>query len=205
MPTRQTRAEKQAETRERVLKAAQRIAVQDGFARITMAGVADAAGLTKGAIYSNFASKEDLLLEVVGRLTPGLNLTPAVVDAPDLSAMLERVATALAGAAQTRSKEAVLALEFEALALRDAKLRRALVRQRADAMAGSGEGDTAIEAWIQAHGDELPVPALEFFEIITALAWGLLLRRLIYGSAVVPDERMTWAFARFGPDGDPRP
>jgi AcrR family transcriptional regulator len=200
MPPRQTRAEKKAETRERVLKAAERIAVQEGFASITMAGVADAAGLTKGAIYSNFESKEELLLEVVGRLTPGMNLTGEVLDAPDLATLLERAAVALAHAARTRSKQALLAVEFDALALRDAKLRKALVRQTAmDRLAAT---DPDGDAWVSAHRDEFPIPEEQFFLVVSAMAFGLLVRRLIHGEKDVPDELMTWAFSRFGPDPD---
>src|SRR5437773_1504987 len=67
-PVRQTRAEKKADTRERLLAAAEAIAVNEGFGRITLEAVATAAGLTKGAIYSNFESKEELLIEVVVRV-----------------------------------------------------------------------------------------------------------------------------------------
>src|SRR5439155_22174604 len=92
---RQTRAEKKAENREELLRAAERIAVREGFNRVSLDRVAEAAGLTKGAIYSNFGSKEELLFEVVRRLTPGLDISEELVAAGDLRAVLDRAAKLL--------------------------------------------------------------------------------------------------------------
>jgi AcrR family transcriptional regulator len=194
VPVRQTRAEKKAETRERLLKAAETIARDHGFARITLEGVATAAGLTKGAIYSNFESKEDLMLEVLTRLTPGLNLTPEVDDVPDLPSLLARVGSLLGGAARTRAKQIALAVEFDALAMRDPALRRAVRAEQARLRAENADNDD--ETWLRERGIEPPVPAEQFFLVLNALAYGLLARRIIQGEAAVPDELITWAFSR---------
>src|SRR5205807_8626188 len=60
-----TREQQQAATRERVLAAATTTFLEKGFHGTTIATVADTAGFTSGAIYSNFASKEDLVLAVL--------------------------------------------------------------------------------------------------------------------------------------------
>jgi AcrR family transcriptional regulator len=197
-PRRQTRAEKKAETRERLLAAAERIAVDQGFARITLEAVAEAAGLTKGAIYSNFESKEDLILEIVQRVTPGLDLTPAVEGAADIATLLARTAEAIAVTAGRRSKQIALAVEFDALALRDPKLRRAmsaaLTRERA-----SNPHDN--EDWFAERGLEPPIPADQFVEAISAVGIGLLTRRALYGPKAMPDELIAWIFARLGSSG----
>ena len=67
MPTRQrlTREEKKAQTRERLIEAAARVFAEKGFATTSLDEVADAAGLTKGAVYSNFENKEDLVRAVL--------------------------------------------------------------------------------------------------------------------------------------------
>ena len=192
-PVRQTRAEKKAETRERLLKAAEAIARDEGLGRITLEGVASAAGLTKGAIYSNFGSKEDLLLEVLERLTPGLNLTSEVEDAPDLPSLLARMGAVLGGAARTRAKQVALAVEFDALAIRDPALRRALKAVRAKARAELPEDD---KTWLRDRGIEPPIPAEQYFLVLNALAEGLLSRRIIQGESEVPDELISWAFGR---------
>lgn len=193
-PVRQTRAEKKAETRERLLAAAESIARDQGFARITLEAVASAAGLTKGAIYSNFESKEDLMLEVLDRLTPGLNLTAEVEDAPDLTSLLGRIAPALARAARSRAKQIALAIEFDALAMRDPALRRTIKAARAKARAELPSDD---EAWLRSRGIRPEIPADQFFLVLNSLAIGLITHRIIYGEAELPDELISWAFSRF--------
>ena len=56
------RSARKALTRERLLEAAARVYAQHGFGGATLDEVAAEAGLTKGAVYSHFGSKENLLL-----------------------------------------------------------------------------------------------------------------------------------------------
>ena len=63
--TRLTRAQSQAQTRERVLAAARAAFIRDGFARTSLELIAEAAGFSKGAVYSNFESKDALFLELL--------------------------------------------------------------------------------------------------------------------------------------------
>jgi AcrR family transcriptional regulator len=60
-----TREEKKAQTRDRLIEAAARVFAEKGFAATSLDEVADAAGLTKGAVYSNFENKEDLVEAVL--------------------------------------------------------------------------------------------------------------------------------------------
>ncbi len=62
---RQTRRERQAQTRLQVIEAARRIFLSRGYHGTTLSAVVEAAGFTKGAVYSNFASKAELALAVV--------------------------------------------------------------------------------------------------------------------------------------------
>src|ERR1700722_11317142 len=59
------RAEKKQVTRARLLDAAQRVFASRGFAEASLDEIAEVAGLTKGAVYSNFDKKLDLLLAVL--------------------------------------------------------------------------------------------------------------------------------------------
>src|SRR5262245_13205900 len=61
MRTRPTRAE----TRRRVLDAAFEVFGDKGIAATKLTEVAAAAGLTKGAVYSSFASKDELVLALM--------------------------------------------------------------------------------------------------------------------------------------------
>jgi AcrR family transcriptional regulator len=50
------------ETRKRLLEAAERIFVRDGYEKAQVAQIAAAAGRTKGAVYAHFKNKEDFFL-----------------------------------------------------------------------------------------------------------------------------------------------
>ena len=67
MRTALTRADRQARTREELVDAADGLFTTKGFHATSVDAVADAAGYTKGAVYSNFASKEDLFFAVYAR------------------------------------------------------------------------------------------------------------------------------------------
>lgn len=66
---RQSRAERQAETRTRILQSADHIFQIRGYHPATLEEIADAAGYSKGAVYSNFASKDDLFLALLDEVT----------------------------------------------------------------------------------------------------------------------------------------
>jgi AcrR family transcriptional regulator len=67
MAVRLSRAERRAQTREELLTAAEACFVSHGFHATSVDQVAERAGYTKGAVYSNFASKEDLFFAVYER------------------------------------------------------------------------------------------------------------------------------------------
>jgi AcrR family transcriptional regulator len=62
-----TRRERQAMTRERLLDVAAEELVANGYMGTSLDRVAELAGFSKGAVYSNFANKEELVLEVLDR------------------------------------------------------------------------------------------------------------------------------------------
>jgi AcrR family transcriptional regulator len=60
-----TRAERRAQTRAALLDAAARVFVDRGFAGASVEAIAAEAGYTRGAFYSNFATKEELFVELL--------------------------------------------------------------------------------------------------------------------------------------------
>src|SRR5271156_444134 len=64
-PVRLTRAEQQAVTRGRLLAAAENAIARLGYGGASVDVIAAEAGLSKGAIYSNFSTKEELFLELL--------------------------------------------------------------------------------------------------------------------------------------------
>ncbi len=61
------REQHQAQTRELLLDTASELFARKGFRATTLSQIAKAAGATTGAIYANFANKEDLFLAVLER------------------------------------------------------------------------------------------------------------------------------------------
>jgi AcrR family transcriptional regulator len=64
---RRTRRQRQVETREALLAAAAEVFAQRGVAGASLDQIAERAGYTRGAIYANFADKDDLFLTLVER------------------------------------------------------------------------------------------------------------------------------------------
>jgi AcrR family transcriptional regulator len=65
MSKRMSREERQQQTRQRVLDAAVEVFSRRGYHAATVDEIAEAAGFSKGAVYSNFASKEELFLALL--------------------------------------------------------------------------------------------------------------------------------------------
>lgn len=60
-----TRAERQAQTRQRLLDAGAEVVAERGFHAASVELIAERAGFTRGAFYSNFATKEELFFELL--------------------------------------------------------------------------------------------------------------------------------------------
>ncbi|MEX3957221.1 MULTISPECIES: TetR/AcrR family transcriptional regulator [Trinickia] len=62
-----TREESRDQTRERLLEAARAMFMKKGFVATSVEDIAETAGYTRGAFYSNFDSKSELLIELLRR------------------------------------------------------------------------------------------------------------------------------------------
>jgi AcrR family transcriptional regulator len=60
---------KTRDTREQLLRAAERVFVRDGFEKADLVAIAAEAGRTRGAIYAQFSSKEDVFLALIQEKT----------------------------------------------------------------------------------------------------------------------------------------
>ena len=90
-----TRAEKQARTRRALLDAAAEVFVERGFQGASVEHIAERAGYTRGAFYSNFATREsfaELLQEACTRCTPRWSNWSAEPQAPSLREVGEQLA-----------------------------------------------------------------------------------------------------------------
>jgi AcrR family transcriptional regulator len=66
LPPKARRGDKRERTRAALIAAAWAVVEEKGFAAVSLEEIASRAGMTRGAIYSNFTSRADLLLAVVG-------------------------------------------------------------------------------------------------------------------------------------------
>jgi AcrR family transcriptional regulator len=66
-PKRLTRAQRKEQTREQLFEAARTMFVKKGLAATSVEDIASTAGYTRGAFYSNFDGKLELLLELLRR------------------------------------------------------------------------------------------------------------------------------------------
>jgi AcrR family transcriptional regulator len=66
-PERLTHARRKEQTRARLLDAARSIFLEKGLAATSVEDIVEAAGYTRGAFYSNFRSKQELLTELLRR------------------------------------------------------------------------------------------------------------------------------------------
>jgi AcrR family transcriptional regulator len=114
MSVRLTRLEQQEQTRERVIGAAEALFVERGFHASSVGDIAAAAGFTKGAVYSNFASKEDLFFAVYERRVElrVAEMERVLAEAHDVLAGLDAIALATARRRGT-SEDGWLAVFFE--------------------------------------------------------------------------------------------
>jgi AcrR family transcriptional regulator len=166
-----TREEARRQTRERLLDAASDVFKRLGYHGATLEAVAEAAGYTKGAVYSNFDTKADLFLVLLDRYVQaevaaqerqlaGMTLEEAI---DSLDAIVER---------QLRSDPmwAVLRMEFWLVAARDPQVRRRLV---ADAEAYRQRAGEIIDGMLADAGRTAPFTGRELGILINALATGL--------------------------------
>jgi AcrR family transcriptional regulator len=84
------RSRRQKTTRERILTSAERLFAERGFERVSMPAIAEASGVTAGAIYKHFKSKADLLFEVVKSALSSVRLFSTLGSEVDL--LLRQVA-----------------------------------------------------------------------------------------------------------------
>ncbi|WP_144140291.1 TetR/AcrR family transcriptional regulator [Paraburkholderia sp. BCC1884] len=113
-PTRLTREESRLQTRAHLLAAAKRLFVERGFGATSLRDIANEAGYTQGAFYSNFTSKEDLFVELMQERSKA-QVTDIARTLSDPSASADDILAALEAWAQTLDAEpewSVLGVEF---------------------------------------------------------------------------------------------
>lgn len=175
-----------SETRRRVLDAAFAVFGESGIVASSLSDVAAAAGLTKGAVYSNFAGKDDLVLalmeeHVMHRLEAGL---AGFAEADDARHAWANVGAVLVRELRSDAAWHRLLAEYFAMSHRDQKLREALRHRRREARDAVAR---ALTRFADGLGFELPLPAEQLAVVLFALSNGFAVEAGIDPDAV-PDE-----------------
>lgn len=180
-------------TRSQVLDAAERIFPRRGYRLASVEEVAEEAGLTTGAVYSNFDSKADLYLALNERMMErhAAELEAMVASGTTPEAQIEEAGRAWLDFLRRDRDWLLLDLEFWTYAVRDPDLRdryAAAYRRMRETTAA------LVEQAAAAFGLSLPASAEELGLIIHALSTGLVFEKLVDPDGV-PDELFQSALA----------
>ena len=184
--TRLTRDERKAQTRADLLAAARDVFVRRGFHRASLDEIAEEAGYTKGAVYSNFADKDGLFLALLDERYEGrvARYSEMMLEVDSLDEAFRRVSWFMAEADQEEPDWLPTLAEFVAHASQYVELRRAYSSSRErflEAIAG------IIDTLAERFGVSLRVSSLEAARWSSVLIRGYSAERRIDPDTVTPE------------------
>lgn len=155
---------KRARTRATLVRATLEVVEQKGFAQASLADIAARAGMSTGAIYSNFEGKGDLFYAAMA--SKGLVLQPAYIAGGTLKDQLRATAEALVEKLPRALEEARFTAEYYAYSLTDTDL----AARNQDWYAGAF---TSLAQMIEAHyGEAITLPPRTLMIAVQCLGLG---------------------------------
>jgi AcrR family transcriptional regulator len=193
-PTRRgvPKGDKRQRTRARLIEAAAEVIGEKGYEKTSLEEVAARAGMTRGAIYGNFASKDELLLAFVEqRWRP---VTPRLRRGAPMAEQMRVLGEAVADAAQERRAHAAGALSFMLYAATHEDIRRELSARNAEVYA-------RMEAGLADYFDpaELPMAPDAFVRVLHAMSDGFMIAAFMQPQ-VYTRELIVAAFVALAPN-----
>jgi AcrR family transcriptional regulator len=135
-----TQAERTAETRTRLIEAAEKIFARDGFQAAKLEEIASEAGYTRGALYANFEGKEELFIALIGheterRMAAAQRVVSNLTSQP--SSQTARYQALKAGYLRSMTNQTwnVLFIEFKLFVLRHPDLKAQVTEMQTKAFA----------------------------------------------------------------------
>jgi AcrR family transcriptional regulator len=196
---RMTQAERRDETREQLIAASARVFSRRGFHGTSLEAIAEEAGFSRGAVYYNFADKEELFLELLDRRcaerAQDLREVFAEVDEGDVEGTSRQAQVAAQHSldAMTGDPEwRALYLEFLAHAARDTAFRRRFGRRTQEMRSALEE---VVVQRTAPFADALDMEPEQLAVVIDALGTGLWASHMLHGARAVPPDLFSKALA----------
>ncbi len=204
-PRRLTRTETRARTREQLLDAAALVFAHKGFAGASVEEIAESAGYSTGALYSNFESKEQLFLELLSaRRSQGI--TRRVTAVAEVLAReragdedpFEALGQLFLRVADRITELAPLQAEFWLYAVRNPDamgIMAAKLGEQVDAL------EPLVAKVLERSGGAAEPPSREVTTAVLALFQGLVHQRRVDPESVPDDlfaRALRWLFAGMG-------
>ena len=170
--------DRRAPTHARLVEAATKVVARRGFHAATVDEIAEEAGFSVGALYSNFDGKDDVFLAVFDghmrwyeeRLAEAANTADPTRAFKDwMDALMED------------PEQLLIFIEFWAYAVRRPKLRRSFAARMAELRS---EMAAALERRARTTGNDLQIPAETLAVVLLATARGLGIEKLADADAV---------------------
>lgn len=188
------------EVRDRILDAALTVFAAEGFAGATIDAIGQAAGFTKGAVYSNFESKDELFLALLDRQfeSRGALIATALDSGQgDTAAIASALSRATLDSIHDQNEYQIVLIEYWLRAVRDPQLRERLVARRRTA------ADQALRIVEQA-GTSLPGKQLSALaQLVVTVISGIATEEVLQPGAIDVDTltRLFTALLDSSPDG----
>ncbi|OCB18478.1 TetR family transcriptional regulator [Mycobacterium malmoense] len=177
--TRPTRGE----VRDRILDAASKVFAAEGFAGATIDAIGQAAGFTKGAVYSNFESKDELFLALLDREFElrGEQIAIALDRSDgDTAAAAREVSRSVLDSVRDHSDYYVLLVEYWLRAQRDPQLRDRLIERR---RAAAGQALHIVESTDTVPGDRR---LTDIAQLVVTLNLGVAMEEVLRPGTINP-------------------
>jgi AcrR family transcriptional regulator len=169
------KGQKRLRSRAAIIAAATEVIADRGIMAATLDDIAARAGMTKGAIYSNFANKDDLVLAVLDARQ--MRFTPDIASGASAEAQLQALGRALLARLDDVRADGRFIAELQFYAVQSPELGRRLAERYSRSF-------TEIADQIIAHGGgHLPMPPRSLVVAVQCLALGF-----IYQSLLTPEE-----------------
>ncbi|GBG39692.1 TetR/AcrR family transcriptional regulator [Mycobacterium montefiorense] len=178
--TRPTRGE----VRDRILDAASKVFAAEGFAGATIDAIGQAAGFTKGAVYSNFESKDELFLALLDRefeLRGEQIATVLDSSGGDTGVAATELSRSVLDSVRDHSDYYVLLVEYWLRAQRDPQLRERLIERR---RAAAGQALHIVKSTDTVPSDRR---LADLAQLVVTLNLGVAMEEVLRPGTINPD------------------